>query len=200
VRAPPSTRHSATRPFYLALPDASQPNYPARIAHQNLPHQPRRRMRRDVTWSSHDLALHVWSGGKAVIEPATIRDAARSPSFTGSFHRGWAKAFESMLAEPHTLLHRLRLGRRTIGFAVSQDRGGQAEILSIRSTRSIVPGLSHDLLLTHLGHLAARGVRTIFLESKRTTSPPGGSTTVRLYRVGAAERYYRQAAGTVDAF
>jgi [ribosomal protein S18]-alanine N-acetyltransferase len=147
-----------------------------------------------MTWLSE-----LWGGGKAIIEPATIRDAARLAQLHGaSFHRGWGEAeFESMLAERNTLLHRLRLGRRTIGFAVSRTAADEAEILSV----AIDPvyrgrGLSRDLLLTHLGHLAGRGVRTIFLEVEENNQPAR-----KLYEragfaiVGRRERYYQQAGG-----
>jgi ribosomal-protein-alanine N-acetyltransferase len=140
-----------------------------------------------------------WSGGKAAVEPATLRDAARLAQLHGaSFHRGWGESeFESMLAERNTLVHRLRLGRKTIGFAVSRMGADEAEILSI----AIDPdyrgrALSRDLLLTHLGHLAGRGVRTIFLEVEENNQPAR-----RLYEragftvVGHRERYYRQANG-----
>jgi ribosomal-protein-alanine N-acetyltransferase len=147
-----------------------------------------------MTWLSE-----FWRGGKATIEPATIHDAARLAQLHGaSFHRGWGETeFESMLAERNTLLHRLRLGRRTIGFAVSRMAADEAEILSI----AVDPvyrgrGLSRDLLLTHLGHLAGRGVRTIFLEVEENNQPAR-----RLYEragfavVGRRERYYQQAGG-----
>ena len=141
----------------------------------------------------------IWSSGKAAIEPATMRDAARLAQLHGaSFHRGWGEGeFESMLAERNTLAHRLRLGRKTIGFAVSRMAADEAEILSI----AIDPGyrgrgLSRDLLLTHLGHLAGRGVRTTFLEVEENNHPAR-----RLYEragfnvVGRRERYYRQTSG-----
>ena len=57
-------------------------------------------------------------------------------------------------------------------------------------------GLSGKLLLTHLGHLAGRGVRTVFLEVEENNQPAR-----RLYRrtgfadAGRRERYYRQANG-----
>ena len=57
-------------------------------------------------------------------------------------------------------------------------------------------GLSRNLLLTHLGHLAGRGVRTIFLEVEENNQPAR-----RLYEwagfgvVGRRERYYQQAGG-----
>jgi [ribosomal protein S18]-alanine N-acetyltransferase len=140
-----------------------------------------------------------WRGGKATVEPATLRDASRLAQLHAtSFHRGWGEnEFESMLAERNTLVHRLRLGRKMIGFAVSRMGADEAEILSI----AIDPNyrgrsLSRDLLLTHLGHLAGRGIRTIFLEVEENNQPAR-----RLYEragftvVGRRERYYRQANG-----
>jgi ribosomal-protein-alanine N-acetyltransferase len=57
-------------------------------------------------------------------------------------------------------------------------------------------GLSSNLLLTHLGHLAGRGVRTVFLEVEENNRPAR-----RLYEragftvVGRREGYYRQGGG-----
>jgi ribosomal-protein-alanine N-acetyltransferase len=140
-----------------------------------------------------------WSGGTAVVEPATARDAARLAQLHGaSFARGWGEGeFESMISERNTLVHRLRLGRKTIGFAASRIGADEAEILSV----AVDPGyrgrgLSRTLLLTHLGHLAGRGVRTIFLEVDENNQPAR-----RLYErsgfvvVGRRERYYKQASG-----
>src|SRR6201995_5809258 len=108
----------------------------------------------------------LWHGVKTIVEPATLRDAPKLAQLHGaSFHRGWGEGeFEAMLSERNTLVHRLKLGRKIIGFAVSRMGADEAEILSI----AIDPdhrgrGLSRNLFLTHLGHLAGRGVRTIFL-------------------------------------
>jgi [ribosomal protein S18]-alanine N-acetyltransferase len=140
-----------------------------------------------------------WRGGKTAVEPATLRDAARLAELHGaSFHRGWSEGeFESMLAERNTLVHRLRRGRKTIGFAASRMGADEAEILSIAvDPRHRGKGLSRDLLLTHLGHLAGRGVRSIFLEVEENNQPAR-----RLYErtgftvVGRRERYYRQPGG-----
>ena len=144
--------------------------------------------------------LSDWlGGGTPLVEAATQRDAARLAQLHGaSFHRGWGEGeFESMIAERNTLVHRLRLRRKTVGFAVSRIGADEAEILSI----AIDPayrgrGLSRDLLLTHLGHLAGRSVRTIFLEVEENNAPAR-----RLYEkagfavVGRRERYYQQASG-----
>jgi [ribosomal protein S18]-alanine N-acetyltransferase len=142
----------------------------------------------------------LWRGGaRALIEPATARDAAKLAELhAASFHRGWGEGeFESMLTERNTLVHRLRLGRSIIGFAVSRIAADEAEILSIAIAASHRGrGLSRDLLLTHLGHLAGRGVLTVFLEVEENNQPAR-----RLYAgagfgvAGRRERYYRQPDG-----
>src|SRR6516225_11525440 len=114
-----------------------------------------------------DWLAGLWGSGTTAVEPASLRDAPALARIHGaSFHRGWGEGeFESMLTERNTLVHRLRLGRKTIGFAVSRMAADEAEILSIAIDKSYRGrGLSRDLLLTHLGHLAGFGVRTIFLE------------------------------------
>jgi [ribosomal protein S18]-alanine N-acetyltransferase len=140
-----------------------------------------------------------WRGGTAAVEPATQRDAARLAQLHGaSFHRGWGEAeFETMLSERNTLVHRLKMGRKTIGFAVSRLAADEAEILSIAvAADHRGRGLSRTLLLTHLGHLAGRGVRTVFLEVEENNQPAR-----RLYQragfavAGRRERYYREANG-----
>jgi ribosomal-protein-alanine N-acetyltransferase len=141
----------------------------------------------------------LWGGGAVAIEPATLRDAPRLAQLHGaSFHRGWGEGeFEQMLRERNTLVHRLRQGRNVIGFAVSRIAADEAEILSIAvDARHRGRGLSRNLLLTHLGHLAGRGVRTVFLEVEENNQPAR-----RLYDragfsvAGRRERYYKQASG-----
>ena len=141
----------------------------------------------------------LWRGGPAVVEAAGLRDAPKLAQLHGaSFHRGWGEAeFEAMLAERNTLVHRLRSGRKIIGFAVSRTAADEAEILSVAVAASHRGrGLSRSLLLTHLGHLAGRGVRTVFLEVEENNQPAR-----RLYEragfgvVGRRERYYRQPDG-----
>jgi ribosomal-protein-alanine N-acetyltransferase len=141
-----------------------------------------------------------WFGRSTpVVEPASHRDLRRLAQLhAASFHRGWGEGeFEQMLREHNTLLHRLRLGRSVIGFAVSRIAADEAEILSI----AVAPshrgrGLSRDLFLTHLGHLAGRGVRTVFLEVEENNQPAR-----KLYEragfavAGRRERYYKEAGG-----
>lgn len=139
------------------------------------------------------------SPGMPLVEPATLRDARRLAQLhAASFHRGWGESeFESMIAERNTLVHRLRLGRKIVGFAVSRIGADEAEILSIAiDTDKRGRGLSRNLLLTHLGHLAGRGVRRIFLEVEENNA-----AARRLYEgcgfaiVGRRERYYQRASG-----
>ncbi|MCA1456102.1 ribosomal protein S18-alanine N-acetyltransferase [Bradyrhizobium sp. BRP22] len=144
--------------------------------------------------------LSEWLGrGTPAVEPATVHDVPRLAQLHGaSFHRGWGEGeFEAMLGERNTLVHRLRLGRKIIGFAVSRIGADEAEILSIAiDAGQRGRGLSRNLLLTHLGHLAGRGVRTVFLEVEENNQPAR-----RLYEragfavVGRRERYYKQPGG-----
>jgi ribosomal-protein-alanine N-acetyltransferase len=144
--------------------------------------------------------LRRWfAGGKPAIEAASVRDAARLAQIhAASFHRGWGEGeFEIMLAERNTLVHRLKSGRRIAGFIVSRIGADEAEILSVAlDPHHRGRGLSRDLLLTHLGHLAGRGVRTVFLEVEENNQPAR-----RLYQragfatVGRRERYYQQPGG-----
>lgn len=140
-----------------------------------------------------------WGGGPSAVEPASLRDAARLAQLHGaSFHRGWGEGeFETMLTERNTLVHRLRLGRRLVGLIVSRIGADEAEILSVAlDPNQRGRGFSGDLLLTHLGHLAGRGVRTVFLEVEENNQPAR-----RLYEragfatVGRRERYYLQPGG-----
>src|SRR5258708_35291569 len=94
----------------------------------------------------------IWSSGPAAVEPATLRDAPKLAQLHGaSFHRGWGEGeFEGMLAERNTLVHRLKVGGKIIGFAVSRMAADEAEILSIAVAASHrARGLSRNLLVSH---------------------------------------------------
>ncbi|MBS0529068.1 MAG: ribosomal protein S18-alanine N-acetyltransferase [Proteobacteria bacterium] len=147
-----------------------------------------------IAWLSN-----LWGRATPVVEDASSRDAARLAAIHGaSFHRGWGDGeFEAMLRERNTLVQRLRLRSNVIGFAVSRMAADEAEILSIAvDAGHRGQGFSRDLLLTHLGHLAGRGVRTVFLEVEENNQPAR-----RLYGwagftiAGRRERYYREAGG-----
>ena len=136
------------RPFYLRAPDAKPSLSRSDLAADRIA----------MNWLST-----FWGSGTPLVEPAQLRDASRLAQLHGaSFHRGWGEGeFETMLRERNTLVHRLQLGRKTVGFAVSRIGADEAEILSIAVDAAYRGrGWSRDLLLTHLGHLAGRGVRT----------------------------------------
>jgi ribosomal-protein-alanine N-acetyltransferase len=141
----------------------------------------------------------LFAPATTIIEPATMRDAAKlSQLHRASFHRGWGQGeFETMLAERNTLTQRLMLGRTLIGFIISRLAADEAEILSVAVAKSHRGrGYSRDLVAHHLGHLAGRGIRRVFLEVEENNSP-----AVRLYQragfstVGRREQYYRDASG-----
>ena len=93
-----------------------------------------------------------------------------APRFTAAGARANSR---SMLRERNTLVAPpAAAGASMIGFAVSRIAADEAEILSIAVAASHRGrGLSRDLLLTHLGHLAGRGVRTVFLEVEENNQP-----------------------------
>ncbi len=141
----------------------------------------------------------LFGPGIASVEPAGARDSHRLAQLhRASFHRGWGEGeFDQMLSERNTLVHRLRLKGRTIGFSVSRLAADEAELLSIAVDEKYRGrGLSRDLLHTHLGHLAGRGIRTVFLEVEENNQPAR-----RLYQragfqpVGRREQYYRDSSG-----
>jgi len=135
----------------------------------------------------------------AVVEPAMLRDAPQlSQLHRASFHRGWGvNEFEQMLLERNTLAHRLRMGHRIVGFAISRTAADEAEILSIAIAANYRGrGLSHALLRTHLGYLAGHGLQTVFLEVEENNAPARALYQKAGFRVvGRRERYYQDAAG-----
>lgn len=142
----------------------------------------------------------LWGTHNAVaVEPATLRDAPRLAALhAASFHRGWGEdEFEDMIRSDNTVVHRLTARRSVIGFAISRIAADEAEILTIAvASNHRGRGLSKTLLSTHLGYLAGRGVRTVFLEVEENNQPAR-----RLYDkagftiAGRRERYYREAGG-----
>jgi ribosomal-protein-alanine N-acetyltransferase len=115
------------------------------------------------------MALEWWSGGTAVIEPAINATPRLAQLHGASFHRGWGEGeFEVMLTERNTLVHRLRRGRKIIGFCGVAMAADEAELLSIAiDATQRGRGLSRNLLLTHLGHLWAAAYARCSSRSKK---------------------------------
>jgi ribosomal-protein-alanine N-acetyltransferase len=137
----------------------------------------------------------LFGSATPVVDPARPRDARAIAQLHGaSFHRGWGEGeVEQLLAERNVLAHSLRAGRTLAGFIMSRLAADEAEILSVAIDETWRGrGLSRSLLLTHLGHLAGRGIRAVFLEVEENNVP-----AVRLYQragfrtVGRREQYYR---------
>ena len=141
----------------------------------------------------------AFKNAPAVVEPATLRDAARlSQLHRASFHRGWGTdEFEQILIERNALGHRLRTGQQIIGFIVSRMAADEAEILSVAvASRYRGRGYSRDLLRTHLGYLAGAGSKTVFLEVEENNAPARALYQRAGFRVvGRRERYYKDAGG-----
>ena len=140
-----------------------------------------------------------WRGGTAVVEPAVARDVARLAQLPGaSFARGWGEGeFEYKHNKHNTQKHQKHHSHKNDNNTKTQIGADEAEILSIAVDHAHRGrGLSRTLLMTHLGHLAGRGVRTIFLEVEENNQPAR-----RLYDrtgfmvVGRRERYYKQPNG-----
>ena len=103
--------------------------------------------------------LSGWWGGTAAVEPATPRDAAQLAQLHGaSFHRGWGEGeFDAMLRERNTLAHRLRLGRKVIGFAVSRIAADEAEIGALAFNRHALDARLASETSTLFASLAVTG-------------------------------------------
>ena len=102
------------------------------------------------------------------------------PSFTARrFIAAGAKPnSSSMLAERNTLVHRLRFGRKTIGFAVSRMAADEAEILSIAIDAGLSrPGpLARPVVDASWPSGRPRGAHGYFSRSKKIISRRGGCT------------------------
>ena len=151
------------------------------------------------TWLMKTWLAGLFKRPSPVVEAAQPRDAGRIAQLhAASFHRGWGESdVEQLIAERNVLAQCLRLKRTVIGFVISRLAADEAEILTIALDASCRGrGLSRTLLATHLGHLAGRGIRKVFLEVEENNE-----AAVRLYRragfgtVGRREQYYRGANG-----
>jgi ribosomal-protein-alanine N-acetyltransferase len=139
------------------------------------------------------------TGRPTSIEPATLRDAPDLAQLhRASFHRGWGTGeFEQLLRDRGVLAHRLRLGRKTIGFVISRIAADEAEILSVAiAVNQRGRGLSRGLIQTHLGYLAGHGIRSVFLEVEENNGPARALYNKAGFRVvGRRDRYYKDDSG-----
>ena len=138
--------------------------------------------------------LHSRAAGVVWLNPLLETPGYRPASRGMVAARPFITTFASvhMAGDLARLAHAARRGRLVIGFIVSRIGADEAEILSV----ALAPaergrGLARNLLMTHLGYLAAEGVRTVFLEVEEANAPARA-----LYQragfadVGRREGYY----------
>lgn len=142
----------------------------------------------------------LWRPREPAIERASSRDAgAFAALHAQAFARGWSEhEFEQLLIERNAVTHRVRLGKKVIGFIVSRCAGDEAEILSVAvAAAERGRGFAGRLLHAHLAQLAGMGVRTVFLEVEEFNG-----AARQLYAragfqaVGRREGYYRSNHGS----
>lgn len=133
-------------------------------------------------------------GRTVVLSEAGTGDAAAIAALHAkSFQRGWSEQeIERLLIERNVFTQRALRGRKLVGFVMSRDAAGEAEILSIAVHASQRGrGVARQMLGLHLRRLAGLGVRAIFLEVDENNTP-----AKRLYsrsgfrEVGRREAYY----------
>jgi ribosomal-protein-alanine N-acetyltransferase len=131
--------------------------------------------------------------------------AALAALHASAFRHGWSEAeFERLLADRNLLCHLARASGGTgpvVGFVIARMVEDEAEILMV----AVAPGeqgrgLARRLLARHLGRLAARAVRRVFLEVDE-----GNGRALKLYaragfeRVGRRPGYYAAQEGNAAA-
>ena len=114
-----------------------------------------------------------------------------------AFAHPWSTAdFEALLLEKSTLADGA-FAKGLAGFCLSRLAGDEAEILTVVvDSAQRKHGIGQQLLVTHLGHVAAKGVRRLFLEVDDQNVQ-----ALKLYactgfaEVGKRPAYYRQVDG-----
>ena len=143
-------------------------------------------------------ALRDWLdrllGRVVVLSEATTRDAAAiAVLHAASFQRGWSEQeIERLLIERNVIAHRILRGGKLVGFIMSREAAGEAEILSVAvSASQRGRGLARQMLDLHMRRLVGLGVKAIFLEVDEDNAPARRLYSRRGFReVGRREAYY----------
>jgi len=138
----------------------------------------------------------------AIADARATDAAALADVHARAFRHGWSESeFERLLADPLVTCHVARLGRTIAGFVLSRLVEDEAEILMVAvEPSSQGRGFGKSLLARHLGRLAARGARRVFLEVDEGNAP-----AIRLYthagfvQVGRRPGYYASREGAAAA-
>jgi ribosomal-protein-alanine N-acetyltransferase len=151
-----------------------------------------------------DLLSRLFRRAEPSLVDARADDAAAlSALHARAFRHGWSEQeFERLLADRNVVCHVARSDRGAlVGFVISRVIEDEAEILMV----AVAPGergrgLARRLLNRHLGRLAARAARRVFLEVDE-----GNDAALRLYahagfqQVGRRPGYYARAGGNAAA-
>ena len=141
----------------------------------------------------------------AIVEARAADAGALARVHQAAFAHGWSESeFERLLADRTTVCHVARASGGTgevLAFAISRVAMDEAEILMVAvSPRAQGRGLGNRLLTRHLGRLAARGARQVFLEVDEGNEPAN-----KLYRhagfepAGRRPGYYEKPGGSAAA-
>src|SRR4051812_2492300 len=117
---------------------------------------------------------NMFAHSEPTLSDAGMRDAGAIAALHGkSFQRGWSEdEVERLLTERNVVAHCALAGKKFAGFILSRIAADEAEILSVAVGASFQGrGLARRLLTMHLGRLAGRGVRTVFLEVGEANDP-----------------------------
>jgi len=132
-----------------------------------------------------------FTGSFKIISNPSSSDLARLDRVC--FHRPWEpSAFHSLLQTPTVWAWMLADEERSVGFICCQQTSQEAEVLRI----GIIPeaggkGLGRKLMSAMLEHIAAAGIKKVFLEVREGNTPAR-----RLYegcgfrQIGHRARYY----------
>lgn len=138
-------------------------------------------------------------GRVVVLSEATTGDAAAIAALhAASFQRGWSEQeIQRLLIERNVLAHRLLRGSKFVGFIMSREAAGEAEVLSVAVNRSQQGrGLARQLLDLHMRRLAGMGVKAIFLEVDESNTPARRLySRAGFHEVGRREAYYSRSPG-----
>lgn len=145
----------------------------------------------------------LFGGASPAMSDAGMRDAvAIADLHAQSFRRGWSEdEIERMLADRTILAHRATMRGRLCGFILSRMAADEAEILSVAvEGRHRGAGTGRRLLDFHMGRLAARGARAVFLEVEEGNKPARKLYERAGFReVGRRNAYYPTASGPAPA-
>jgi [ribosomal protein S18]-alanine N-acetyltransferase len=141
----------------------------------------------------------------AILEARPGDSAAIASVHSLSFVHGWSETeVERLMSDRATIGHVARLSGGSgpvVAFVLSHAVQDEAEILTIAvASQARGQGIAEKLLARHMGRLAARGVRKLFLEvDEKNTAACRLYARAGFAEVGRREGYYRRPEGNAAA-